>query len=77
MQMDWRTIRKDSASSVSKSLGRARALPTKPVLVRLRFRCAGGGRVETPGDGDDIIRSSDGGSSSSAFRFRPGELPLV
>ncbi len=70
--MDWRTLRNDSASRVSSSLGRASGLPAGPDLTLLMCRWAGSERVEGTGefDGENDIRSSAEGSSSSAFLFR-------
>ena len=77
-QMDWRTPRKDSASSVSRSRGRASGRPRIPCLARFICRWAGNDCEETEGefDGDEDIRSSGCGSSSSAFRFRLAEPTL-
>lgn len=72
LQIDCKTLRNDSASSVSSSLGRASGLPAGPDLTRFVCRWAGSERVGGFGefDGEKDIRSSAEGSSSSAFRFR-------
>lgn len=58
--MDCRTLRNDSASSVSSSRGKASGLPAGPDLTLLVCRGAGNERVDGTGefDGEKDIRSS-------------------